>query len=224
MFHLCPFFFFLMIRRPPRSTLSSSSAASDVYKRQEMWAGADHRDRVKLQAQNRRKMEGERYEAELEAARREAFQDRQAMERRRNQSCSEGEKFRPDGFKGTVAEPMCARDPAVDREEMLRVAREEAYRERKALQAKYQANSEAELMAGPALDGEVVLTQVAEPIVGSPVDKEEMLRLAREEAFRERKALEAKYLSLIHISEPTRLLSISYAVFCLKKKKKKKKH
>eukprot|EP00658_Telonema_sp_P-2_P078964 TRINITY_DN7525_c0_g1_i7.p2 TRINITY_DN7525_c0_g1~~TRINITY_DN7525_c0_g1_i7.p2 ORF type:complete len:121 (+),score=18.75 TRINITY_DN7525_c0_g1_i7:186-548(+) len=30
------------------------------------------------------------------------------------------------------------------------------------------------------------------------------------------------YLSLIHISEPTRLLSISYAVFCLKKKKKKK--
>eukprot|EP00658_Telonema_sp_P-2_P014077 TRINITY_DN1533_c0_g1_i10.p1 TRINITY_DN1533_c0_g1~~TRINITY_DN1533_c0_g1_i10.p1 ORF type:complete len:266 (-),score=46.78 TRINITY_DN1533_c0_g1_i10:19-816(-) len=30
-------------------------------------------------------------------------------------------------------------------------------------------------------------------------------------------------LSLIHISEPTRLLSISYAVFCLKKKKKYKK-
>src|SRR5678815_4672744 len=30
-------------------------------------------------------------------------------------------------------------------------------------------------------------------------------------------------LSLIHISEPTRLLSISYAVFCLKKKKNKKK-
>eukprot|EP00658_Telonema_sp_P-2_P053927 TRINITY_DN4271_c0_g1_i11.p2 TRINITY_DN4271_c0_g1~~TRINITY_DN4271_c0_g1_i11.p2 ORF type:complete len:121 (+),score=14.95 TRINITY_DN4271_c0_g1_i11:423-785(+) len=31
-------------------------------------------------------------------------------------------------------------------------------------------------------------------------------------------------LSLIHISEPTRLLSISYAVFCLKKKKKKKRN
>eukprot|EP00658_Telonema_sp_P-2_P062090 TRINITY_DN50749_c0_g1_i1.p1 TRINITY_DN50749_c0_g1~~TRINITY_DN50749_c0_g1_i1.p1 ORF type:complete len:106 (+),score=19.64 TRINITY_DN50749_c0_g1_i1:389-706(+) len=29
-------------------------------------------------------------------------------------------------------------------------------------------------------------------------------------------------LSLIHISEPTRLLSISYAVFCLKKKKRVK--
>eukprot|EP00658_Telonema_sp_P-2_P061628 TRINITY_DN5031_c0_g1_i12.p1 TRINITY_DN5031_c0_g1~~TRINITY_DN5031_c0_g1_i12.p1 ORF type:complete len:160 (-),score=19.62 TRINITY_DN5031_c0_g1_i12:37-516(-) len=31
------------------------------------------------------------------------------------------------------------------------------------------------------------------------------------------------HLSLIHISEPTRLLSISYAVFCLKKKKKQTK-
>src|SRR5674536_272783 len=31
-------------------------------------------------------------------------------------------------------------------------------------------------------------------------------------------------LSLIHISEPTRLLSISYAVFCLKKKNNKKNH
>src|SRR5678815_5819550 len=31
-----------------------------------------------------------------------------------------------------------------------------------------------------------------------------------------------KELSLIHISEPTRLLSISYAVFCLKKKKTKR--
>src|SRR5678815_114753 len=33
------------------------------------------------------------------------------------------------------------------------------------------------------------------------------------------RVLEAHGLSLIHISEPTRLLSISYAVFCLKKKK-----
>ena len=30
----------------------------------------------------------------------------------------------------------------------------------------------------------------------------------------------SSYLSLIHISEPTRLRRISYAVFCLKKKKK----
>src|SRR5450756_2672214 len=31
-----------------------------------------------------------------------------------------------------------------------------------------------------------------------------------------------RHLSLIHISEPTRLGMISYAVFCLKKKKKQK--
>src|SRR5665254_24605 len=36
-------------------------------------------------------------------------------------------------------------------------------------------------------------------------------------------AASIQVLSLIHISEPTRLLSISYAVFCLKKKKKKTK-
>src|SRR5450756_2177202 len=33
---------------------------------------------------------------------------------------------------------------------------------------------------------------------------------------------QALWLSLIHISEPTRLGMISYAVFCLKKKKKRK--
>ena len=35
-------------------------------------------------------------------------------------------------------------------------------------------------------------------------------------------ALYALFLSLIHISEPTRQAEISYAVFCLKKKKTKK--
>src|SRR5450756_424011 len=38
---------------------------------------------------------------------------------------------------------------------------------------------------------------------------------------RERHRRPARELSLIHISEPTRLGMISYAVFCLKKKKKK---
>eukprot|EP00658_Telonema_sp_P-2_P027566 TRINITY_DN21267_c0_g1_i2.p1 TRINITY_DN21267_c0_g1~~TRINITY_DN21267_c0_g1_i2.p1 ORF type:complete len:124 (+),score=28.03 TRINITY_DN21267_c0_g1_i2:472-843(+) len=50
------------------------------------------------------------------------------------------------------------------------------------------------------------------------------LGVAREER-RPQKVPEAPWpvdvhLSLIHISEPTRLLSISYAVFCLKKKKR----
>eukprot|EP00658_Telonema_sp_P-2_P013650 TRINITY_DN15171_c0_g1_i3.p1 TRINITY_DN15171_c0_g1~~TRINITY_DN15171_c0_g1_i3.p1 ORF type:complete len:131 (-),score=26.73 TRINITY_DN15171_c0_g1_i3:93-485(-) len=42
-----------------------------------------------------------------------------------------------------------------------------------------------------------------------PLDLEEQCRVGNVELL----------LSLIHISEPTRLLSISYAVFCLKKKK-----
>ena len=37
------------------------------------------------------------------------------------------------------------------------------------------------------------------------------------------RVLDAQYLSLIHISEPTRQAEISYAVFCLKKKKQKTK-
>ena len=50
----------------------------------------------------------------------------------------------------------------------------------------------------------------------APLDKnlKEMIKLVKERIL----PLE---LSLIHISEPTRLLSISYAVFCLKKKKQK---
>eukprot|EP00658_Telonema_sp_P-2_P049547 TRINITY_DN37691_c0_g1_i2.p1 TRINITY_DN37691_c0_g1~~TRINITY_DN37691_c0_g1_i2.p1 ORF type:complete len:314 (+),score=72.76 TRINITY_DN37691_c0_g1_i2:269-1210(+) len=45
----------------------------------------------------------------------------------------------------------------------------------------------------------------------------------RQELQKLKESFVDSYLSLIHISEPTRLLSISYAVFCLKKKKKKKK-
>src|SRR5450756_2664516 len=39
-----------------------------------------------------------------------------------------------------------------------------------------------------------------------------------------RRSTSRRHLSLIHISEPTRLGMISYAVFCLKKKKKTKKN
>src|SRR5674536_392782 len=44
---------------------------------------------------------------------------------------------------------------------------------------------------------------------------------AQDAAFRAGCAQAGLTLSLIHISEPTRLLSISYAVFCLKKKNAK---
>eukprot|EP00658_Telonema_sp_P-2_P023680 TRINITY_DN19493_c0_g1_i2.p1 TRINITY_DN19493_c0_g1~~TRINITY_DN19493_c0_g1_i2.p1 ORF type:complete len:148 (+),score=54.84 TRINITY_DN19493_c0_g1_i2:212-655(+) len=51
------------------------------------------------------------------------------------------------------------------------------------------------------------------------LDREVLLAAAAVEAALD--DLSSLDLSLIHISEPTRLLSISYAVFCLKKKKKK---
>src|SRR5678816_2133560 len=46
-----------------------------------------------------------------------------------------------------------------------------------------------------------------------------LCRRARGSARPLRHTRDRQHLSLIHISEPTRLLSISYAVFCLKKKK-----
>src|SRR5674536_395171 len=56
---------------------------------------------------------------------------------------------------------------------------------------------------------------------GAPV-RGERHRVHRVGVAGQRRAeLAGSSLSLIHISEPTRLLSISYAVFCLKKKKKK---
>src|SRR5678816_2663454 len=57
-----------------------------------------------------------------------------------------------------------------------------------------------------------VLLEICD-IVKGPVSAE-VVATTHDEMMRE-----ARELSLIHISEPTRLLSISYAVFCLKKKK-----
>ena len=48
--------------------------------------------------------------------------------------------------------------------------------------------------------------------------QQEDKRTEYERQLRENALCHACLLSLIHISEPTRLLSISYAVFCLKKK------
>eukprot|EP00826_Nyctotherus_ovalis_P005309 TRINITY_DN11199_c0_g1_i2.p2 TRINITY_DN11199_c0_g1~~TRINITY_DN11199_c0_g1_i2.p2 ORF type:complete len:136 (-),score=61.67 TRINITY_DN11199_c0_g1_i2:3-410(-) len=56
------------------------------------------------------------------------------------------------------------------------------------------------------------------------VNEEENQLIEHVEAINERinkNSEDPMYLSLIHISEPTRQAEISYAVFCLKKKKKK---
>ena len=53
--------------------------------------------------------------------------------------------------------------------------------------------------------------------LGSELEPKDVLKFRDSKKYKDRLAL-----SLIHISEPTRLGMISYAVFCLKKKNKKK--
>ena len=62
-------------------------------------------------------------------------------------------------------------------------------------------------------DGQVTLKMKTGKVFRVPLDK-----LSKED--QDFIASIALLLSLIHISEPTRLRRISYAVFCLKKKKK----
>eukprot|EP00658_Telonema_sp_P-2_P060952 TRINITY_DN49723_c0_g1_i1.p1 TRINITY_DN49723_c0_g1~~TRINITY_DN49723_c0_g1_i1.p1 ORF type:complete len:243 (+),score=50.84 TRINITY_DN49723_c0_g1_i1:626-1354(+) len=68
----------------------------------------------------------------------------------------------------------------------------------------------------PLFEGKVP-TELLETIRNHPTC--EVKKLIRCWCGKEPEQYSIKWLSLIHISEPTRLLSISYAVFCLKKKK-----
>src|SRR5450756_2664043 len=61
-------------------------------------------------------------------------------------------------------------------------------------------------------------TVVVKPAGPTPVVGAQLARILHEAGA---PAGTVNYLSLIHISEPTRLGMISYAVFCLKKKNKK---
>src|SRR5450756_1625405 len=62
--------------------------------------------------------------------------------------------------------------------------------------------------------GEMPLDKM-EVVAGQQAERDRMEELL----IRVRAIIKALHLSLIHISEPTRLGMISYAVFCLKKKK-----
>eukprot|EP00658_Telonema_sp_P-2_P027052 TRINITY_DN20978_c0_g1_i3.p1 TRINITY_DN20978_c0_g1~~TRINITY_DN20978_c0_g1_i3.p1 ORF type:complete len:115 (-),score=30.46 TRINITY_DN20978_c0_g1_i3:61-405(-) len=65
--------------------------------------------------------------------------------------------------------------------------------------------------------GDKLIQQPLESLIGPLL----LRRRRRRRVHSLRHQHQCQDLSLIHISEPTRLLSISYAVFCLKKKKKK---
>eukprot|EP00658_Telonema_sp_P-2_P034703 TRINITY_DN25320_c0_g1_i1.p1 TRINITY_DN25320_c0_g1~~TRINITY_DN25320_c0_g1_i1.p1 ORF type:complete len:180 (+),score=85.02 TRINITY_DN25320_c0_g1_i1:180-719(+) len=59
--------------------------------------------------------------------------------------------------------------------------------------------------------------QANQEMSSNPIYAQSMMMMYQQQMQQQ---MMAQQLSLIHISEPTRLLSISYAVFCLKKKKK----
>src|SRR5678816_2584026 len=67
-----------------------------------------------------------------------------------------------------------------------------------------------------ALIGFTVYASRTFAAMGNYVDLEQRSQYALDTMVRDIRTTQG--LSLIHISEPTRLLSISYAVFCLKKK------
>ena len=75
---------------------------------------------------------------------------------------------------------------------------------------------------------DIVRTAVSESVLEIKEGRAEISSLVQEaiaavvEIFQDKEGeIKEQVLSLIHISEPTRPLYISYAVFCLKKKKNK---
>src|SRR5678815_2140781 len=70
-------------------------------------------------------------------------------------------------------------------------------------------------------DNDLALGRIVEAISKSPFWKNTLIAVLEDDAQNGPDHVDSHrsvlLLSLIHISEPTRLLSISYAVFCLKK-------
>src|SRR5678815_3743254 len=76
-------------------------------------------------------------------------------------------------------------------------------------------NQSAELLFDTSR--KTLIGQLAGRVLGDDAEMRQLVADAQANAFGQRKQIMELHLSLIHISEPTRLLSISYAVFCLKK-------
>eukprot|EP00658_Telonema_sp_P-2_P011221 TRINITY_DN14261_c0_g1_i4.p1 TRINITY_DN14261_c0_g1~~TRINITY_DN14261_c0_g1_i4.p1 ORF type:complete len:232 (+),score=62.55 TRINITY_DN14261_c0_g1_i4:132-827(+) len=217
-----------MIRRPPRSTLSSSSAASDVYKRQ-------YQRRV-------RGMEGSGWFAKLARGynatgtvpplaytvdENQPTRGNSLFVRRVNpkRQAKRGEKLKDAPYEPTV--------PWVRFQEgkfhFGRVSRAEEIKDLVAPEG-----CRVLLNKFPMFRRHVLLTATEpQPQLITAASLAQLVRLFLVDCpqnwvgyFNGWSAGASVnhlhwHLSLIHISEPTRLLSISYAVFCLKKKKKK---
>eukprot|EP00656_Telonema_subtile_P008599 TRINITY_DN14010_c0_g1_i2.p1 TRINITY_DN14010_c0_g1~~TRINITY_DN14010_c0_g1_i2.p1 ORF type:complete len:682 (-),score=265.15 TRINITY_DN14010_c0_g1_i2:192-2237(-) len=187
-------------RRQQEAQRNRERCVDDPYNRQVAAAvhreGGDQREMVRRQARQNKQQQAEQYEAELAQARKAAFQDRVAMEHRRGTTQSTPEHPRTPSPSARGSKPAAA---AVEQEALLRVAREEAFRERKALEAKYRPRSEHqeqqqhEQQQAPAPAPSAAPAPAPRAAASKAAEQETLLREARAEAFRERKALEAKY-------------------------------
>src|SRR5450756_2405058 len=210
-----------MIRRPPRSTQSRSSAASDVYKRQDVFGervvvlerDLDGSPALPLLHRDRARVENFLVPVEMADERDEAaFEAEGALA-----ICPFVGQADPEALVevGGLPEPLGDRLEAVVRALEHLVVGTEARPRSPAVSLwpdlrDGRSRLAARILLGP--DVAVARRLDAEPL-GERVDH------ADADAMQAAGHLVAAALSLIHISEPTRLGMISYAVFCLKKKK-----
>eukprot|EP00658_Telonema_sp_P-2_P028252 TRINITY_DN21684_c0_g1_i11.p1 TRINITY_DN21684_c0_g1~~TRINITY_DN21684_c0_g1_i11.p1 ORF type:complete len:228 (+),score=51.75 TRINITY_DN21684_c0_g1_i11:138-821(+) len=226
-----------MIRRPPRSTLSSSSAASDVYKRQLM---------VRLDAERKAESSGGGGPSSRTGG--TAGRTTGTTSRTTPLPSSRSSVRSPAPVRAPVTAASRGQSPATNSQAPKRAGSAtslNSVRSRTGTPTSARgvspvpkagvSNLSARTLTGTS--STTTNTRVATPLSraapntvrqGSPVGTRSSPSPtpARAPASTTTRPTSvsttrtANGLSLIHISEPTRLLSISYAVFCLKKKKK----
>eukprot|EP00658_Telonema_sp_P-2_P025473 TRINITY_DN20261_c0_g1_i4.p1 TRINITY_DN20261_c0_g1~~TRINITY_DN20261_c0_g1_i4.p1 ORF type:complete len:219 (+),score=23.21 TRINITY_DN20261_c0_g1_i4:143-799(+) len=197
-----------MIRRPPRSTLSSSSAASDVYKRQSLYSARSH----SIMRNSIIGREGSTSQ----------HPDMTGLAIGANSmSASTGEMM------GAIAEgsfPSSRRHTGGSPQFLQRHSSLAGRGNQSGVTTPHLTNP---VVTPSPRDHGVALMSNSLSSSSSPKPAPQLSttfvypdETLTSQPRRTREGSEV-FLSLIHISEPTRLLSISYAVFCLKKKKKK---
>eukprot|EP00658_Telonema_sp_P-2_P057427 TRINITY_DN45895_c0_g1_i1.p1 TRINITY_DN45895_c0_g1~~TRINITY_DN45895_c0_g1_i1.p1 ORF type:complete len:206 (+),score=64.01 TRINITY_DN45895_c0_g1_i1:67-684(+) len=198
-----------MTRRPPRSTLSSSSAASDVYKRQEMdsaWMEQALAEAERALTQGEVPV-GCVFVREGEVIGRGANETNVAKNGTRHaEFVASDQILAAHGGDAAVFE-SCTLYVTVEPCVMCAAALHLL----KVPRIVFGARNDHFGGCGTVFDVQQ-LSKLPEK------DSAKLVAGVGEQAAIE--LLQRFYLSLIHISEPTRLLSISYAVFCLKKKKR----
>eukprot|EP00658_Telonema_sp_P-2_P044829 TRINITY_DN32735_c0_g1_i1.p1 TRINITY_DN32735_c0_g1~~TRINITY_DN32735_c0_g1_i1.p1 ORF type:complete len:196 (+),score=54.29 TRINITY_DN32735_c0_g1_i1:60-647(+) len=182
--------FFLMIRRPPRSTLSSSSAASDVYKRQVSTQSTG--GGAKKGGHNPARPRGPPNRVVITDKATDE-EGRRVYNTRRASPNMNSTKARSRSSvairMAALADTSSRRPPPPTRSLIVNVS-----------------DASAAVVLCIPNDPSILYSRLGRNMHMSDIVRCILL------------SVQAQQLSLIHISEPTRLLSISYAVFCLKKK------